>query len=59
MQPYKLHMVQALRASDRVKRVEFNNAILQDMENDNFLPRLIFSDKARFHISGKVNCHNV
>jgi hypothetical protein len=32
--------------------------MLQNME-DSFLPRLIFSDEATFHIRGKVNCHNV
>ena len=52
-------MVQALRAGDRAKRVEFSNAILRDMKDDNFLPRLIFSDKTTFHISSKINCHNV
>jgi hypothetical protein len=26
---------------------------------DNFLPRLIFSDEATFHPSGKVSRHNV
>ena len=59
MRSYKLHMVQALRAGDRAKRVEFSSAILRDMEDDNFLPRLIFSDKTTFHISSKVNCHNI
>jgi hypothetical protein len=29
------------------------------MENDSFLPRLIFSDEATFHLSGKVNRQNV
>jgi hypothetical protein len=29
------------------------------MEDDSFLPRLIFSDEAKFHLSGKVNRHNV
>ena len=59
MQPYKLHMVQALCAGDKAKRVEFSNAILRDMEDENFLPRLRFSDEVTFHIRGKVNRHNV
>jgi hypothetical protein len=29
------------------------------MEDDKFLPRVIFSDEATFHLSGKVNRHNV
>jgi hypothetical protein len=29
------------------------------MEDDTFLPHLIFSDEATFHLSGKVNRHNV
>ena len=29
------------------------------MEDDTFLSHLIFSDEATFHLSGKVNRHNV
>jgi hypothetical protein len=29
------------------------------MEEDGFVERLIFSDEATFHISGKVKRHNV
>jgi hypothetical protein len=29
------------------------------MEDDKFLPRVIFSDEAKFHLSDKVNRHNV
>ena len=39
--------------------MEFCNDLLTDMEDDRFLLRLIFSDKATFRISGKVNRHNV
>ena len=59
MQPYKMHMGQALHAGDKAKRVEFSNAILRDMEDDNFLPRLIFKDETIFHISDKFMRHNV
>jgi len=31
--------------------------MLQNMEDDTFLPRLIFSDEATFHLSGKLNRH--
>ena len=33
--------------------------MLQNMEVDTLLPRLIFSDETTFHLSGKVNRHNV
>ena len=52
-------MVQTFSAGDRAKHVEFNNTILRAMEDDNFLPCLIFSDGSAFYICGKVNCHNV
>ena len=42
-------MVQALRAGDKAKRVEFSNAILRCMKDGNFLPRLIFSNEATFY----------
>ena len=48
-------MVQALRPNDRRKRVEFCDRKLQNMEDDTFLPRLIFSDEAAFHPNGKVS----
>ena len=51
---YKLHMVQARRVGNRTKRMKCSNVILRDMKDDNFLPCLIFSDDATFHISGKV-----
>ena len=33
--------------------------LLEDMEDDTILLRLIFSDEATFHLSGKVSRHNV
>lgn len=59
LKPYKLQLLQALRPDDHNKRFEFSTAILQDMEEDTFAERLIFSDESTFHISGKVNRHNV
>ena len=47
-------MLQALHAGNRAKRMEFSYVILWLMEDDNFLPRLIFDDKATFYISSKV-----
>jgi hypothetical protein len=57
--PYRLQLVQALRPKDKRKRVEFCNRMLQNMEDDTFLPLLIFSDEATFHPSEKVNRQNV
>jgi hypothetical protein len=28
-------------------------------ENESFISRIVFSDEATFHLSGKVNRHNV
>jgi hypothetical protein len=33
--------------------------MLKNMEDEIFLPRLILSDEATFHLSGTVNRHNV
>ena len=52
-------MVQALRAGRKAKRVKFSNAISLNMEDDNFLPHLMFSDEATSHISGEVNLYNI
>jgi hypothetical protein len=38
---------------------DFCVAILEDMEEDNFPERRIISDESAFHLSGKVNRHNV
>ena len=52
-------MGQALRVGDRIKRTDVCDTLLEDMEDDTFLTRLIFSDEATFHLSGKVSRHNV
>jgi hypothetical protein len=54
-----LQLVQVFRAGDKEMRVELYDAMLQNTEGDSFLPRLIFSDEATFHLSGKANRHNV
>lgn len=59
MKPYKLQLLQALHPDDHNKRYEFCCSMLDDMEEDNFAERLIFSDESTFHLSGKVNRHNV
>ena len=57
--PYHLQLVQALRENSKMKRVEFCDRMLKNMEDELFLPRVIFSDEAMFHLSGKVNRYNV
>jgi hypothetical protein len=47
-----MRLVQALTLADKAKSREFCE------EEDGFVRRLI-SDKATFHISGKVNVHSV
>lgn len=60
MKPYKLHLLQALRLDDKRKRVAFCDEIHNGIDNDNtFATRIVFSDEATFHLSGKVNKHNV
>jgi hypothetical protein len=57
LKPYKLQLVQALKADDKVVRhdccCDFQ-AMLD--EDDDFVGKLVFSDEATFHIDGKVNC---
>lgn len=57
--PYRLQLVQALLPNDKVKRSEFCDQMLEIMEDGAFQQRLVFSDEATFHLSGKVNRHNV
>jgi hypothetical protein len=53
-----MRLVQALTPPDRVKRREFCEEMQLKMKEDGFVERLI-SEEATFHISGKVNRHNV
>ena len=58
--PYRLHLLQALKEDDKVKRFNLCCGIQNRIENvDDFLTRLTFSDEIVFHLSGKVNGHNV
>jgi hypothetical protein len=53
-------MVQKLEPDDYTSRLKFANSVLQkiDGEDPTFLKRVVFSDEAAFHLSGKVNRHN-
>lgn len=59
MKPYRLQLLQALKPNDKLKRLEFSIFMQEAMQDENFASRLVFSDEASFHLSGKVNRHNV
>jgi translation initiation factor IF-1 len=54
-----MRFVQAVTPADKVKRHEFCEEMQLEMEEDRFIEILISSHEATFHISGKVNRHNV
>jgi rRNA maturation protein Rpf1 len=55
MRPYRLQLLQALKSSDLELRASSYADLLGIMEEDGFPDKLVFSDEATFHISGKVN----
>ncbi|KAG8238879.1 hypothetical protein J437_LFUL018440, partial [Ladona fulva] len=58
--PVGYTMLQKLKSSDKVKRLNFCNKILEQLAvNDIFLDKLVFSDEATFHLSGQVNRQNI
>ena len=57
---YKLQIVQALKQDDYPRRTAFTEEVLQRIDDDNdYLNSVVFSDEATFHVSGKVNKHNI
>ena len=57
---YKLQIFQALKPDDHPRRAAFAEEILQRINDDNnYLNSVIFSDKATFYVSEKVNKHNI
>ena len=58
MTPYKLHLVQQLKDTDKPACRDFCIAMQQKMEDDGFDDQLVFRNEAIFHINGKVNKHN-
>lgn len=54
-QPYILQTMQALKPSDQLRCLSYNSLFM----DEHFCNQPIFSDEANFHLSGKVNCHNV
>lgn len=58
--PYHLQLLQHLSDGDKTRRHHFCLELQQKVSLDEgFLEKIIFSDEATFHISGKVNRHNV
>ena len=58
MIPYKLHLLQHLKDTDKPAREDFCNQMQAMLEEDGFDDHLVFSDEATFHLIAKVNKHN-
>lgn len=57
---YKVQLLQALEPNDKPRRKDFAINMLERIsEDETFLNRVCFSDEATFHVSGKLNTHNV
>ena len=60
LHPYGLRLVQKLHPEDKETRHAFCGNLQSLMESDgDLLAKIIFSDEATFHLSGKVNRENV
>ena len=56
MKPFMFSVHQELKPDDKLARLNFCLSLQEKMaQNDDITSRLIFSDEACFHISGKVN----
>ena len=55
---YKLHLLQHLKDTDRPACEDFCTQMQAMLEEDGLDDRLMFSDEATFHLTGKVNKHN-
>ncbi|VVC37581.1 Protein of unknown function DUF4817,Domain of unknown function DUF4371 [Cinara cedri] len=60
LKAYRLQLLRVLLPEDKQKRIDFCDFISEKRgENESFVSRIVFSDEATFHVSGKVNRHNV
>ena len=59
MKPYSLHLMQLLKPTDHIDQSNFCINMQDAMKEEGFLDHVVFSDESTFHISGKVNRHNV
>ncbi|PNF36342.1 hypothetical protein B7P43_G00512 [Cryptotermes secundus] len=57
--PYRLQLLQQINPEDYGRRLEFCVTMQEAVEDEDFAAKLIFSNEAIFHLSGKVNHHNV
>jgi hypothetical protein len=57
--PYKFQLLHELKPNDRPHWRDFCTDMLNRLKEDNlFLDKIVFSDEATFHLSGKVSRHN-
>jgi hypothetical protein len=56
---YQLQLLQAQNHQDHNLSLHFYVDFQQRLEEHGFAEKLVLSDKAMFHVCGKVNCHNV
>ena len=57
---YEVQILQELKPNDRPKRKAIALEMLNSTEDDeDYLKTVMFTDEACFHVSGKVNRHNV
>ena len=59
MIPYKLHLLQHLKDTDKSSGKDFCTQMQVMLEEGKFDDRLVFSDEATFHATGKVNKHYI
>jgi hypothetical protein len=58
--PYKFQLLQELKPNDRPRPWDSCTDVLKHLKEDSlFLDKIVFSDRATFHLSGKVNHHNL
>jgi hypothetical protein len=56
--PYKFQLLKELKPKNRPHRRNFCTDMLNCLKQDNlFLDKIVLSDEATFHLSGKVNRH--
>ena len=57
--PYRVQLLQHLTPDDNDRRLDFCSRMLEALEDGDVADKVIFSDEATFHLTGKVNRHNV
>jgi hypothetical protein len=58
--PYKFQLLQELKPNDQPHRRNLCTDMLNCLKQDNlFFDKIVLSDEANFHLSGKVNHHNL